>query len=181
MRIKGLNESLIQQYIAEALLLLMKKKPYEKISIGEITDRAGVNRSSYYRHFEVKEDIIRFFLKSIMAEYMAEYQNLKTKTFRNYLLSMFTSFYKYNDELLLLHKNGMSYLLLDVLNDCFRFSEIPDGIGATEQFKVSYHIGGIYNNMFLWMEHGMLETAEQMTDIAISFKPETSFTLLNVK
>jgi len=82
MRIKGLDEQMIQQYIAEALLILMEKKPYDKITIGEITEKAGVNRSSYYRHFDTKEDIIRFYLKSVMDEYMREYHTLRTKTYR---------------------------------------------------------------------------------------------------
>ena len=181
MRIKGLNEQLIQQYIAEALLILMEKKPYEKISIGEICERAGVNRSSYYRHFGVKDDIVYFYLMSLMEEYQLAYEQQKHKTFRSYTLQIFTTFYAHRDQLLLIHLNGLSHILLDVFNECFRFGEIPDEVGSRKQFEVSYHIGGIYNDTLLWLNHDMKETPEQMTEITLSFRPEGSFTLLNVR
>ncbi|MEE8808276.1 MAG: TetR/AcrR family transcriptional regulator [Lactimicrobium sp.] len=181
MRRQGLNEEVIQQYIAEALLLLMQKKPYEKITIGEITQKAGVNRSSYYRHFDTKEDIIRYVLMHIMQEYLAAYQSGKDKSFEAYTLQIFTTFYTHRKELLLIHRNHLSYLLLDVLNTCFKFDAVKDEIGSARQFEISYHIGGIYNNMLLWMNHQMKETPEQIADIALSFKPEGSFTLLNVQ
>ncbi|MGN0363241.1 MAG: TetR/AcrR family transcriptional regulator [Bilifractor sp.] len=181
MRIKGLNEQLIQQYIAEALLILMEKKPYGKISIGEICEKAGVNRSSYYRHFEVKEDIIHFYLMSLMEEYQREYEQQEHKTFRSYTLQIFTTFYSHRKALLLIHRNGLSYIMLEVFNECFQFGEIPDEVGSLKKFEVAYHIGGIYNDTLLWLSHGMKETPEQMTEITLSFRPEGSFTLLNVK
>ena len=42
MRRKNLNSELIKEYMVEALLLLMEKKSFEKITIGEITNKAGV-------------------------------------------------------------------------------------------------------------------------------------------
>lgn len=181
MRIKGLNGQLIQQYITEALLILMEKKPYDKITIGEVAKTAGVNRSSYYRHFKTKEDIIRYYLTSIMNEYQAEYQRQKTKSFNAYIRQIFTTFYAHRDDLLHIHGSGLSHLLLDVLNACFKFDAPKSDLPAAKQFEVSYHIGGIYNNLLLWMNHKMRETPKQMTKIALSFKQEGSLTLLDVR
>ena len=41
-----------------ALILLMETKPYEKITITEITKKAGVSRMAYYRNYESKDDIL---------------------------------------------------------------------------------------------------------------------------
>jgi AcrR family transcriptional regulator len=180
MRIKGLNEELIKQYITESLLILMKSRPYEKITIAQITEKAGVNRSSYYRHFETKEDIIRFYLMSIMQEYMEKYRKNGNPDFSSYILQMFQTFYEHRDDLLLIHKNGLTYLLLDVLNTCFRFDDITSST-RDRQYEAAYHIGGIYNDMRLWMNHKMTETPEEMTTSVLSFHPEGTFTLLNVK
>lgn len=81
MRIKGLTGQQIQQYLTEALLILMETKDYGSISIGEIADKAGVNRSSYYRHFSGKEDILRFYLMTIMNEYQEAYRKGSDRTF----------------------------------------------------------------------------------------------------
>lgn len=181
MRIKGLAGQQIRQYLVEALLILMETKDYDHISIGEIAEKAGVNRSSYYRHFSGKEDILRFYLMTIMREYQETYRKGSDRTFHAYTRQIFDTFYAHCHDLLLIHRNGLSYLLLDVLNRCFRLKEPGRKIPAKEEFMISYHIGGIYNNLCLWMDHGMKETPAQMTDIALSFRPEGSFTLLDIK
>lgn len=76
MRRKSTTSEMMKQYIVEALFRLMKKKPFAEITIGEITKTAGVNRSTYYRHFESKEDILYYFLDGVMREYVAGIRNL---------------------------------------------------------------------------------------------------------
>lgn len=181
MRIKGLAGQQIRQYLTEALLILMETKDYGSISIGEIADKAGVNRSSYYRHFSGKEDILRFYLMTIMNEYQEAYRTGSDRTFHAYMQQIFSTFYGHRHDLLLMHKNGLSYLLLDVLNWCFRLTDPGRKLSLRDRFMISYHIGGIYNNLCLWMDHGMRETPAQMTDIALSFRPEGAFTLRDVQ
>ena len=60
MRRKNITSEMMMNYIAEGLLKLMSDKPYAKISVSDICEKAGVNRSTYYRHFYTKEDIIRY-------------------------------------------------------------------------------------------------------------------------
>ena len=60
------RELSVAQYITNSLFELMKAKPYNDISITEITDKAKVNRVSFYRNFTSKElslsiKLIRFF------------------------------------------------------------------------------------------------------------------------
>lgn len=44
--------------IMNAFYSLMKKKPFQEISITEISEIAGVSRLTFYRNFESKEDVI---------------------------------------------------------------------------------------------------------------------------
>lgn len=44
--------------IYDALIDLMKIKPYSKITVTDITERAGVSRMAYYRNYEDKDDIL---------------------------------------------------------------------------------------------------------------------------
>ena len=39
----------------EALLILLEKKNYEYITVKEICEKAGVNRSTFYLHYETME------------------------------------------------------------------------------------------------------------------------------
>ena len=51
--------SLLQDQIADAAVQLFREKGYEGVSVGEICAAAGVARSSFYRAFSCKNDIIR--------------------------------------------------------------------------------------------------------------------------
>ena len=43
----------------QALINLLNKKEYEYISIKEICSQAGVNRSTFYLHYETKDDLLK--------------------------------------------------------------------------------------------------------------------------
>jgi AcrR family transcriptional regulator len=57
-----------KQWIFEAMLLLMDKKPYDQIGISEITEKAGVARTSFYRNFTGKDDVILQYLDAILSD-----------------------------------------------------------------------------------------------------------------
>lgn len=59
-----------RQVIEDALFSLMQEKSYYKITIQEIIDRANVSRSTFYSHYETKEDLL---LRSI--EHLLEMLN----------------------------------------------------------------------------------------------------------
>ena len=47
-----------RQSIRNALIELMLEKPYEKITIQEIIDRANVGRATFYNHYQDKDDLL---------------------------------------------------------------------------------------------------------------------------
>ena len=49
---------LTQNLIAETLKKLMKKTPLDKISIQSIVDECGLNRKTFYYHFQDKQELI---------------------------------------------------------------------------------------------------------------------------
>lgn len=48
-----------------------------------------------------------------------------------------------------------------------------------KQYEVSSIIGGIYHNLLFWLSRDMRETQEEMSEIALSCRPEGSLTMLN--
>ena len=177
MKRKNSTGNMMMDYMSRALLLLMRSTPYERITIGNITCKAGVNRSTYYRHFDTKESIIRFYYDSIMRECSAAFRQTNSMDFRLYIKTRFETLYAHKEDLLNLHRAGLSHLLLDVLMKRFRFDELEKHSTTDELFKTSYHLGGLYNNMLLWFSHGMAESPEQMTDIAMRYRTEESMRL----
>ena len=51
-----------QHMIADALFSLMKRKPFQQITVTEICVEAAVGRKTFYRNFELREDVIDFWL-----------------------------------------------------------------------------------------------------------------------
>ena len=53
----------------EALLTLLEKKDFEFISVKEICNKAGVNRSTFYLHYESMDDLLKETLNLINKKF----------------------------------------------------------------------------------------------------------------
>jgi len=51
-------------WIFEALMLLMDEKPYDKITVSDIADKAGVARPTFYRNFDDKDEVVLEYLNN---------------------------------------------------------------------------------------------------------------------
>lgn len=161
---KRTNQELFKTYIMEALILLLEKRDFSKITVKEITDKAGVNRSTYYRNFDCKEDIILFFYTSILRKCISS-DDLET-----HLTNVFKQFFIYKDELLCLHKNKLSYLLLTVLNSFF--CQQQNTSNFNQDFEIYYHAGGVFNTLMLWFDQSMEIKVELLVKKSIEILPD---------
>lgn len=57
-------ENNTKKILAEGLKELMKKKPYEKITVVDIVNYCKVNRGTFYLHFYDKYDLVKWILKN---------------------------------------------------------------------------------------------------------------------
>lgn len=160
---------MMKSYIVDALFILMKEKDFQSITIDELVKKAGVNRSTYYRHFHGKEDIIFYFLDSVMCEYL-ESIRLQNPDLKTYLLKMFAHYLQYKKQMLIIYHSGLSMILLKVLQKYFH-AQIDPSKPLAEQYRVSFYIGGIFNHFLMWFSRGMQESPEQITAFALSTLP----------
>jgi AcrR family transcriptional regulator len=47
-----------RQYLQDALISLIKEKGFDNVQIQEITERAGLNRATFYLHYRDKNDLL---------------------------------------------------------------------------------------------------------------------------
>ena len=57
----------------EALIALLEKKDFEYITIKEICDMAGVNRSTFYLHYENTSDLLKETTRYVLDKHFAYY------------------------------------------------------------------------------------------------------------
>lgn len=62
----------LKECMGTALLELMKEKPIEKISIEEMTAKADVGRSTYFRYFKSKEEVLSFKIQCLWERFFSE-------------------------------------------------------------------------------------------------------------
>src|SRR5208283_3951310 len=64
-----------QQALRDALLELVVEPGYEKSSVQDILDRAGVGRATFYEYFRNKEDLLRRSLDQLREHLMQEWNS----------------------------------------------------------------------------------------------------------
>lgn len=145
--------------LAEALIALMQHTTIDMIHIKDIAKKAGVSRMSYYRYFTSKEEMLSFYMKYIIEEYLS---SVNTASFQSYqhILDSLNFFYDYRNFALCLHKAGLSFLLLDALNDYIE--KQPGFQQKNPQFTYSlyYYAGALYNVYMQWILNGTKEKPE---------------------
>jgi AcrR family transcriptional regulator len=74
-----------RQVIQDALFTLMQEKQYNKITIQEIIDRANVGRSTFYSHFETKDDLLLSCIEHLLVilnQYIVDYVEMDSENSR---------------------------------------------------------------------------------------------------
>ena len=56
-----------KSWIFEAVMLLMDEKPYDKITVSDITEKAGIARQTFYRNYNDKDDVVFEYIAKIFS------------------------------------------------------------------------------------------------------------------
>lgn len=76
-----------KQALAAALKELMAQKPFEKITIHDITERAGIRRQNFYYHFEDAYDLMRWMFQEEAVSLLKQHEG--TLLWQEGLLQLF--------------------------------------------------------------------------------------------
>ncbi len=87
--------------IVNAFLFLIKDREFSKISVEMIMEKASVSRSTFYRYFKDKYDVMNATYKNLLDYYMAPD---RSKSYRDLCYHLF----KYGQEHLSIFKNALN-------------------------------------------------------------------------
>lgn len=65
-----------RRMLSEAILALIVEKPYEAITVSDITARADVNRATFYHHFQTIDELLNYALKAQFDELVDRFDTL---------------------------------------------------------------------------------------------------------
>ena len=121
----------------EALILLLEKKEYSFITVKEICEKAGVNRSTFYLHYETIDDLLSECIEYVGSKIQKKYSNkiIDKKVIKNSQL----------EDLLL---TTPEYLLpyLEFLKENKAIYKIA--YSQPNVFKEQYVVNHLYKNIF---------------------------------
>ena len=142
-----------------ALLELMQTKPIEKISIEEMTAKADVGRSTYFRYFKSKDEVLSFKIHCLWKRFCeaqarpADGPQDDTRMFFQFSLSL----RPIND---LLYAAGHQNVLLEA------YMQILDPSRQQSNIKTYYLNNflayGVFGLVNAWILRGYQETPEEM-------------------
>ena len=67
------RNSFTSSLMVEALLLLLEKEEYDSISVKNICEKAGVNRSTFYSYYNTKDDLLVETMKLISKRLLSNF------------------------------------------------------------------------------------------------------------
>ena len=155
----------VKNAMVKALFILLEQKPLADITILELVKKAGVARASFYRNFKTKEDIIFYFLNTLLLQYkekyaadlahIARYDNV-LRTFR-YVLT-------YKDEFKSLFQAKLGQMFLDAINEYIIASTDLQHEKQLYKYPFYSYAGALYNVIYYWITTGCKESPEEITE-----------------
>lgn len=169
----------------EALIRLLDKKDFEYITIKEICDKAGVNRSTFYLHYETMNDLLeesaeyvnRGFLEYMKANNIDVIKNVKELDKEELYFITPTYLLPYLD---FIKENKRTYATIVKNRGLFRldktyekmfdlfFIPILDKFGIPEKqmlFTLAFYINGLMAIISEWLKQDCSVPTEEIAEI----------------
>ena len=169
----------------QALLTLLENSDYEKITVSQIAAKAGLNRATFYLHYEDKEDLLEQYLTKFLDEFQRS-AKIVPEEFRydsHYAHPLFIRMFEH------MEKNIKFYqiMLSDLANSQIYFSIqsiissfVQDASDYMHKDGITYKVPTDLSNAYVtsaylgtilwWLENDMpyspLEMATQLTTLS---------------
>ena len=171
----------------DALLILLEKKDYEYITVREVCQKAGVNRSTFYLHYEGMDDLLKETLNTINKRFYDSFNAYGSDKFNpetatkedSYFitpryLTPYLNFLKENVRVFRLTiKRSDLFGAKKVFNKMYKeiFTQILDKFGVNEQdkpFVFNYYAQGVIGIIAKWVETDCERSVDDIMNIIIS-------------
>lgn len=138
--------------IRDALIVMLRQTNYDDIRMTDIIRKSGISRSGVYNNYKNKDEIMLDIYKKPLDDVLTA---LTTSIFTNLEL-IFKTVKDNGKAIKALNDAGLSYKLLELMNAHY------EGISAS--FYIPLWNGMLYNAIAEWVNSGMNESVEEITD-----------------
>ncbi|MEM9775703.1 MAG: TetR/AcrR family transcriptional regulator [Chloroflexota bacterium] len=166
-----------RKLMQDALIRLIRRKPLAKIQIKEIVEEADVSRSTFYKHFETKEQVLFSLIEDLFEKVRITVFDEREDGEEFNIMQLLTLSYEqwllYSEELKWVLQVENKDLLISALRSHIEMlkNEVDKNfppnptLKAYEDHVISFVSGGVYMLVKNWISTGMKESAETMGKI----------------
>lgn len=158
--------------LSNALLSLMREKPYEKISIQDIVRRAYVSRTTFYNHFSDKDAIIRCLLEDIFQPLLRMDATHSNADFRQYLVRYVSILTQSRELFLLMRQSGIINMASDFMSEQIQRKAAENsrfetffGSDANTKLFSEYESRLTFFSVFWFLNHESIRSHETLANI----------------
>ena len=166
----------IERRVTEALLSLMEKNDYDKITVTDITREAGISRMTYYRNYNSKDDILIKYFEDEWSGFLESAKSASAKNAKTFFTLLFTLFGENKGlisnminaerfDLLFNVFEGYNKLMITALAENSRRE-------TGDKYGIIYKVGGILYIIKTWIDDAWAESPEEMAEIALRLLDE---------
>lgn len=170
---KGTNPSAkrSQEWIANSLVSLMQKKPFEQITVKEIMESSELARQTFYQVFDSKEEVLEYYMDSLFVEYL---KRCETESVDNLCDAgkVFFQFFHENESFVealaqdqkvcILQKKCYEYLH----NEQFmKFNHSSIRNPEEKSFASAFVTAGLIGVLVIWIKSGKTVSTDELADL----------------
>jgi AcrR family transcriptional regulator len=159
-----------RSWIFDALMILLDVKPYNKITVSDICEKAGIARPTFYYNFDEKDDVILKYLNNSISTELMSLETAKDKKQNNIVLT-------FDVKYIINHQKNIKKILYtaDVEARIYRelqaytltlIKSYKKQLSAEEylicRYKISYQLTGSLKILFDWFINGMPMPVEKL-------------------
>ncbi len=161
------SNRLTKECLQTALILLLKEKPLEKITITELVNRSGVSRSGFYRNYNTKEQLLDDICKELVNIIYEQIVPVIQKKSLNGVCAIFKTikdnFYKFNI------LPGIEYIKDVFIKMEKLFCSKISLLNREEYYQIVANLGILSNLVVYWTKNNMEDDIEYMANLCMKF------------
>ncbi len=161
-----------KRMLKEGLMRLLKEKPLDKISITELCREAGINRTTFYRHYEWPRDVLTEMQKDFLAETFDHFQKPMTTHEVEHLFAcladhaeLVKAFFRYNSDTDWMQLFTRIYTNFPARQMMKAFQNIDE---VQAELLSTYLAGGTYFLARKWIMDDMPISPKEVAEVALN-------------
>lgn len=177
MKSKDLRVEKTEKALLDALFETLRTKEFNQITVQDLCDKALVRRSTFYRRFDDKYDLLKLLIRKLIFRVREKhFSTLNPENPRAHFEKVIHESlqYLYNHKSIV--QNVLTLALYDEVTDII-FKQLYEGMKAQIQFEIQHGVefdvdieilaefitGGILRTMYAWIQDGQERSINELT------------------